>query len=70
MSSISLFGSSILSTVFIILCFYFVLNFFQHLKNNDAHLANQSKLAAVIFLALALIIPGLVSMFVMYLSVR
>ena len=45
---------SILSIVFIVLCLYCVLTFFQHLKNDDERLMKQSKLAAVFCLAVAI----------------
>jgi len=48
-----------LSTVLIIICFYFTLTFFQHLRLNDERVVNQSKLAAVICLALGLLLPVL-----------
>ena len=41
----------IFSTVSMILCFYFFLTFFQHLKQGDARLTSQSKIGAVICLA-------------------
>ncbi|MFS0576967.1 hypothetical protein AB1K83_15105 [Sporosarcina sp. 179-K 3D1 HS] len=50
---------SLLSVIMFGLCIYFTLSFFQHLKSGDDRLINQSKLAAVIFLVLALLIPAL-----------
>ncbi|MBS4175555.1 hypothetical protein KHA87_20065 [Bacillus sp. FJAT-49736] len=47
----------ILSTIFIVLSFYFGLSFFQYLKLGDERLIKQSKIAAVICLAFGLLIP-------------
>ncbi|MFL0366233.1 hypothetical protein ACH0BF_24965 [Pseudobacillus sp. 179-B 2D1 NHS] len=55
---------SIISTLLILLCFYFSLTFFQHLKLGDERLIKQSKLAAVFCLALSLLIPALYSLYV------
>ena len=49
----------IFSMVFIILCFYFTLTFFQYLKQGDARLTRQSKFGAVICLGVGLLIPAL-----------
>ncbi|OZI10474.1 hypothetical protein CEW92_16720 [Bacillaceae bacterium SAS-127] len=54
----------ILSTIFIILCFYFSLTFFQHLKSDNERMINQSKLAAVICLAIALLVPTLYNLYI------
>ena len=48
-----------LSTILIIICFYFTLTFFQHLRLNDERVVKQSKLAAVICLAIGLMLPVL-----------
>lgn len=48
-----------LSTILIITCFYFTLTFFQHLRLKDERVVKQSKLAAVICLALGLLLPVL-----------
>ncbi|WP_277587150.1 hypothetical protein [Psychrobacillus antarcticus] len=53
----------IFSTAFIILCFYFTLSFFQHLKQGDARLTRQSKLGAVICLAISLLIPAMYNLY-------
>ncbi|WP_039042197.1 hypothetical protein [Sporosarcina sp. ZBG7A] len=50
---------NILSAVFVIACLYFTLSFFQHLKMEDQRLAQQSKIAAVVSLAVALLIPAI-----------
>lgn len=47
------------SVALIVLSFYFTLTFFQHLKTEDQRMVNQSKIAAVICLVLALLIPVL-----------
>lgn len=54
----------ILSTIFIILCFYFSLTFFQHLKSDNERMINQSKLAAVICLAIALLVPTIYNLYI------
>ena len=54
----------ILSTILIVLTFYFSLTFFQHLKLDDERLIKQSKLAAVFCLALSLLIPALYSLYI------
>ena len=54
----------IFSTIFIILCFYFTLTFFQYLKQGDTRLISQSKLAAVICLAASLLIPALYNLYI------
>jgi hypothetical protein len=68
MSNINLMGTGswlgILSTILMVLCFYFTLTFFQHLKLGDERLIKQSKLAAVFCLALGLLIPALYSLYI------
>lgn len=68
MENVNLFGaanwSDILSTIFIVLCLYCVLTFFQHLKNNDEKLIKQSKLAAVFCLAVALLVPIFINLYI------
>lgn len=68
MNSINLMGAGnwigILTTILIVLCFYFTLTFFQYLKSGDERLVKQSKLAAVICLALGLLIPALYSVYI------
>ncbi|WP_313893095.1 hypothetical protein [Psychrobacillus sp.] len=49
----------ILSTLLMILCFYFTLTFFENLRKNDERITKQSKIAAIICFALALIIPSI-----------
>lgn len=45
------------SAVSLIGCVYFILSFFQYLKMEDTRLAQQSKIAAVVCLTIALLIP-------------
>lgn len=47
----------IISTVCWILCFYFTLTFFENLRKGDERVTKQSKIAAIIFLSLALLLP-------------
>ena len=47
----------ILSTVLWIASFYFTLTFIESLRNSDGRIIKQSKLAAVVCLALALLLP-------------
>lgn len=54
----------IFSMVFIILCFYFTLTFFQYLKQGDARLTRQSKFGAVICLGVGLLIPALYNLYI------
>ncbi|PAQ15748.1 hypothetical protein CD798_05280 [Bacillaceae bacterium SAOS 7] len=68
MEEVDVFGSAnwigILSTIFVILCFYFSLTFFQHLKSDNERMINQSKLAAVICLAIALLVPAIYNLYI------
>lgn len=47
----------IISILLIIFCFYFTLTFIENLGKGDERTIKQSKIAAVICLGLALIIP-------------
>jgi hypothetical protein len=49
----------IISIVFIIFCFYFTLSFIENLHKGDERITRQSKLAAIICLGFALLIPVL-----------
>ncbi|MFJ7950668.1 hypothetical protein ACIQZG_03955 [Lysinibacillus sp. NPDC096418] len=68
MGNLGLFGAAnwigILSTIFIVLCLYCVLTFFQHLKNNEERLIKQYKLAAVFCLAVALLVPAFYNLYI------
>ena len=50
----------ILSTILIVLGFYFGLTFIQYLKLGDERIIKQSKFAAVFCLATGLLIPALI----------
>ena len=50
---------SLISIVFIILCFYFTLSFIENLHKDDERITKQSKTAAIICLGSALLIPVL-----------
>ncbi|CAM3205844.1 hypothetical protein FITA111629_09805 [Filibacter tadaridae] len=68
MDNVALMGTGnwlgILSTLFFILCFYFTLTFFQHLKSGDERLIKQTKLTAVFCLVLGLLIPAFYSLYI------
>ena len=49
-------GMSIILILFIVLCFYFTLTFFEALRKGDERIIKQSKFAAIICMAVALII--------------
>ena len=49
----------LISPIMFIGCFYFTLMYFQHLKNGDERLIKQSRLAAVVCLAIALLVPAI-----------
>ena len=49
----------ILSTILIVLGFYFVLTFIQYLKLGDERIIKQTKFAAVSCLAIGLLLPTL-----------
>lgn len=53
----------LLTNIIWVLCFYFTLSFFQHLKSGEERLAKQSKIAAIICLALGLSISTIISFF-------
>ena len=48
----------LISPIMFIGCFYFTLMYFQHLKSGDERLIKQSRLAAVVCLAIALLVPA------------
>lgn len=50
---------AMVTPIFWILCFYCTLMYFQHLKNEDERKIKQFRLAAVICLAIALLIPAI-----------
>jgi hypothetical protein len=49
-------GISIILILLIVLCFYFTLTFFESLRKGDERIIKQSKFAAIICMAIALII--------------
>ncbi|MBD7909050.1 hypothetical protein H9659_12010 [Sporosarcina sp. Sa3CUA8] len=55
---------NVVSAMSVIGCLYFILSFFQHLKMKDERLAQQSKIAAVVCLAIALLIPAIYGAYV------
>ncbi len=48
---------SMISILLLILCFIFTLNFIENLQEGDKRIAKQSKIVAIICLALSLFIP-------------
>lgn len=50
---------NLVSPIMLIACLYFVLMYLQHLKDGEERLIKQSRLAAVICLAIALLVPAL-----------
>ena len=48
-----------------ILCFYFTLSFFENLKKGNERLIRQSKFAAVVCMALAILAPVVLSLVIM-----
>jgi heme/copper-type cytochrome/quinol oxidase subunit 4 len=53
----------IVTAVLFAVCLYFILTYFEHLKEGDSRLIRQSKLFAVISLVLALLIPALFQLY-------
>ena len=68
MENLNVFGSAnwinILVMIFLVLCFYFTLMYFQYLKENDDRLIKQSRLVAVICLAIALLVPAFYNFYI------
>ena len=68
MENLNVFGSAnwinILAMIFLVLCFYFTLMYFQYLKENDDRLIKQSRLVAVICLAIALLVPAFYNFYI------
>ncbi|MFD1032646.1 hypothetical protein [Metaplanococcus flavidus] len=60
----------ILSTLLIIVSIYFTFTFFEHLKSGDDRLRKQSKTAALICIAIALLIPAFYNMYINYEMMR
>ena len=57
--------TNLFSPIMIILCFYFTLHFFHQLKSGDERTIKHSKLAAVICLAIALLVPAIYNLYLM-----
>lgn len=70
MSGLGLFGAGnwlgIVSTILFIISIYFTFTFFEYLKTEDHRLRKQSKIAAVICISLALMIPAVYNLFINY----
>jgi len=68
MENLNVFSSAnwinILTMIFLVLCFYFTLMYFQYLKENDDRLIKQSRLVAVICLAIALLVPAFYNFYI------
>ena len=68
MENLNVFGSAnwinILVMIFLVLCFYFTLMYFQYLKEDDDRLIKQSRLVAVICLAIALLVPAFYNLYI------
>lgn len=56
----------IVSIIFIVLCFHFLLTFFQHLKADDKSKTEQAKKGAVLCLAIALLVPVIYNIYISY----
>lgn len=70
MSSLGLLGTGnwleILSTILFIVSIYFTFTFFEHLKSGDDRIRKQSKVAALICISIALMIPAFYRLYVTY----
>lgn len=60
----------LLTPIFMIACFYFTLTFFESLRKDDERVTKQSKLAATICIALALLIPAVYNLYMYILMHR
>lgn len=58
----------IFTVLMLAVCLYFVLTYFEHLKQGDRRLIKQSKLFAVITLFLALGVPAIYRIYIYYLT--
>jgi hypothetical protein len=56
--------------LFIVLCFYFTLTYFHHLKMGDDRGIKKTKWAAVVCLALALVAPALYNVIMFMIIMR
>ena len=68
MDNLNIVGSAnwinILVIVFLVACFYCTLTYFQYLKEDDDRLIKQSRLVAVICLAIALLVPAFYNFYI------
>jgi len=60
----------VLTPILLIACFYFTLTFFESLRKGDERVTKQSKLAATICIALALLIPAFYNLYMYILMHR
>lgn len=67
MSNIGMFGMGswmgIVSALLFVASFYFTLTFFEQLKSEDGRVRKQSKIAAVICLTVALLLPAVYQLY-------
>jgi|GEM_PF-979935 len=67
MSNMGMFGMGswmvIVSALLFVASFYFTLTFFEYLKSEDERVRKQSKIAAVICLAVALLLPAVYQLY-------
>lgn len=67
MSNMGMFGMGswmgIISALLFVASFYFTLTFFEQLKSEDVRVRKQSKIAAVICLAVALLLPAVYQLY-------
>ncbi|MTD29836.1 hypothetical protein [Planomicrobium sp. YIM 101495] len=70
MSSLGLLGTGnwlgVLSTILLVVGIYFTFTFFENLKSGDDRLRKQSKVAALVCISIALLIPAFYSLYVNY----
>ena len=55
----------IFSSIMFVLCLFFVLTYFEHLKYGDDQQMRQSKFLAVLTLVLALLVPAFYQLFLL-----
>ncbi|KYG60143.1 hypothetical protein [Planococcus maritimus] len=67
MSNMEMFGlgswTGVVSAFLLVASFYFTLTFFEQLKSQDARLTKQAKIAAVICLVIALLLPAVYQLY-------
>lgn len=57
---------SVITPLFFVLCLYFTLTFFQHLKSGDARRMKQAKIGTITSLAIGLFLPTLINLFFLF----